>query len=188
MPECNYQIFEGETIMKRSFFLLLAVATLAGGIAFTASASRHINEEVPPVFVTQIPAGYRDWKLISVAHEEGNLNDIRAILGNEKAIKAYREGKLPFPDGTIIARIAWSYDASEENNKVFGHPQSFVAGLPKNGIQFMIKDAKKYAATGGWGYGHFNDGKPADESLMKTCYPCHQAIKGRDFVFTLYAP
>ena len=45
-----------------------------------------------------------------MAHEEGNLNDIRAILGNDKAIKAYREGKLPFPDGTIIARIAWSYD------------------------------------------------------------------------------
>ena len=63
-----------------------------------------------------------------MAHEEGNLNNLRAILGNDVAIKAYREGKLPFPDGTIIARLAWSYIPSEENNKVFGRSQSFVAG------------------------------------------------------------
>src|SRR5215510_7963523 len=62
-----------------------------------------------PTFVTEIPPGYRDWKLISVAREEGELDDIRAVLGNDVAIKAYREGKLPFPDGAIIARIAWSY-------------------------------------------------------------------------------
>ncbi len=65
-----------------------------------------------------------------MAHEEGDLNDIRAILGNDIAIKAYREGKLPFPEGTIIARIAWATSPSEENNKVFGRAQSFVAGRP----------------------------------------------------------
>jgi hypothetical protein len=126
--------------------------------------------------------------LISVAREEGNLNDIRAILGNDKAIKAYREGKLPFPDGTIIVRLAWSHDASEENNKAFGRSQSFVAGLPKNGVQFMVKDSKKYAATGGWGFGHFDDGKPAAETVLSTCYACHTAIKDRDLVFTRYSP
>jgi hypothetical protein len=114
--------------------------------------------------------------LISVAQEGGDLNDIRAILGNDIAIKTYRDGKLPFPDGAIIARIAWSYDASEENNKVFGRTQSFVAGAPKNGVQFMVKDSKKYASTGGWGYGHFDDGKSADEAVLKKCFPCHQAI------------
>jgi len=85
-------------------------------------------------------------------------------LGNDVAIKAYREGKLPFPDGTIIARLAWSYIPSEENNKVFGRPQSFVAG-PATNIQFMVKDSIKYASTGGWGFAQFNDGKPADEAL-----------------------
>jgi hypothetical protein len=45
--------------------------------------------------------------LISIAHEAGNNNDIRAVLGNDTAIKAYREPKLPFPDGTMIARLAW---------------------------------------------------------------------------------
>jgi hypothetical protein len=146
------------------------------------------NQEWYSIFVTNIPPGYRDWRLISVAREEGSLDDIRAILGNDIAIKAYREGMLPFPEGAIIARIAWSYDASEENNKTFGKAQSFVAGAPKNGVQFMVKDSKKYAETGGWGYAHFNDGKPADAAFMQSCFPCHQAIKSRDFIFTRYSP
>ena len=117
--------------MKRITFLLIAVATVAAVIASTAERHGHAHQEGTPIFVTKIPDGYRDWKLISVAHEEGELNDIRAILGNDIAIRAYREGKLPFPDGAIIARLAWSHDASEENNKAFGRPQSFVAGIPK---------------------------------------------------------
>lgn len=141
-----------------------------------------------PIFVTEIPAGYRDWRLISVAREEGDLNDIRAILGNDIAVKAYREGMLPFPDGAIIARLAWNFDASEENNRSFGRAQSFVAGAPKNGVQFMVKNSQKYAATGGWGYAHFDDGKPAAPPFMQSCFACHQAIQGRDFIFTRYAP
>lgn len=173
--------------MKRIAFLLGAVATLAGAVAFTTTASRQPDEHAAPVFVKTIPPGYRDWRLISVAREEGNLDDIRAILGNDVAIQTYREGKLPFPEGTIIARLAWSHDASEENNKVFGKAQSFVAGAPKNGVQFMVKDSKKYASTGGWGYAHFENGKPADDSVLKTCFPCHAAIKDRDYVFTRYS-
>jgi hypothetical protein len=119
---------------------------------------------------------------------------IRAVLGNDIAVKAYREGTLPFPEGSIVARIAWSYMPSEENNKVFAPAlkqdvqHSFVAGPPTNGVQFMVKDSKQYAATGGWGYAHFNDGKPAGEAFLQSCYPCHQAIKSRDFVFTRYSP
>jgi len=175
--------------MKRIIFLYLAVATL-GVVAFTACTSGHADEEAAPSSVTKIPPGYRDWKLVSVAREEGNLNDIRAILGNDTAIKAYREGTLRFPEGTIIARIAWSYVASEENNKIFGRFQSFVPGpAPDWYLQFMVKDSKKYAATGGWGFAQFNkDGKPADEAPLKTCFPCHEAIKARDFVFTRYTP
>jgi hypothetical protein len=132
--------------------------------------------------------GYRDWPVISVAREEGNLDDIRAVLGNGVAIKAYREGKLPFPDGTIIARLAWSLVASEKNDSVFGRPQSFVAGTPKEGVQFMIKDSKKYASTGGWGFEQYFNGKPVDAAVLKTCFPCHEPAKASDFVFTHYAP
>ena len=80
------------------------------------------------MFVDKIPSGYSDWRLISVAHEEGNLHSLGAILGNDLAIKAYREGQLPFPDGTIIAALHWRHVPSEENNKIFGRSQSFVAG------------------------------------------------------------
>jgi len=175
--------------MKRINLLLIAVATLAGAVAFATAVPRHSNQEAAPIFVTTIPAGYRDWRLISVAHEEGELNDIRAILGNDEAISAYRGGKLPFSEGTIIARIAWRHVPSEENNKVFGRAQSFVPGdAPPWYLQFMVKDSKKYAATGGWGYAQFDkDGKPGPESDLKKCFPCHQAIKDRDFVFTRYS-
>ena len=174
--------------MKRMTLLLVALTGLAVVFGFTTTASRHVADDPAPVFVTKIPTGYRDWKLVSVAHEEGNLNDIRAILGNEIAIKAYREGKLPFPEGAIIGRIAWRHVASEENNKAFGREQSFVPGeAPPWYLQFMVKDSKKYAATGGWGYAQFDkDGNPGPEADIKKCHPCHEAIKDRDFVFTRY--
>jgi hypothetical protein len=169
--------------MKRIAYFLISVATVGIVVALTATASRHGDQEAAPIFVTEIPPGYRDWKLISVAHEEGNLNSFAVVLGNDVAIKAFREGKLPFPDGTIIAALHYRHTSSEENNKVFGRAQSFVAGPPTN-VQFMVKDSKKHAATGGWGFGHFNDGKPAAEAVLKTCFPCHAAIKDRDLVLT----
>ena len=109
------------------------------------------------------------------------------MLGNDTAIKAYREGMLPFPDGTIIARLSWRYVSSAENNKVFGGEQSYVAGEPIN-VQLMVKDSKKYVSTGGWGFAQFKDGKPDEKAQLKTCFPCHEPAKARDFVFTRYAP
>jgi hypothetical protein len=172
--------------MKRITFLLVAVTALAGVVAFMDPVAGHADGDVAPVFVTEIPAGYRDWRFISVAHEEGNLNSFAAVLGNDVAIKAYSEGKLPFPDGTIIAALHFRHVASEENNKVFGRVQSFVAGPPTN-IQFMVKDSTRYASTGGWGFAHFKDSKPGDEAFMKTCFPCHEQAKANDLVFTHYA-
>jgi hypothetical protein len=174
--------------MTRSLFVLFAVGALAGVAAYMAPASGQADEEAAPIFGVKIPPGYRDWQLISVAHEEGTLNDLRAILGNDVAIKASREGKLPYPDGTIIARLAWNYDPLEESEKVFGRLQSFVAGRPKNGVQFMVKDSRKYASTGGWGFAQFDDGIPASEAMQNTCFSCHEAAKARDFVFNRYAP
>ena len=178
--------------MKRLTLLLIAVASLAGIVAFTARAPRHAAaQQAAPIFVTDIPSGYRDWRLISVAHEEGDLHSFAAVLGNDVAIKAYREGKLLFPDGTIIAALHYRHVPSEENNKVFGRDQSFVAGSPTDFyLQFMVKDSKKYAATGGWGYSSFDkDGKPStDQAMMKSCFTCHQQATAQDLVFTRYAP
>jgi len=177
--------------MKRTTLLIVLLVTLAGVASSTATTTRRTTDEAAaPIFVKTIPTGYRDWKVVSVAHEAGELNDIRAVLGNDIAIKAYRDGNLPFPEGAIVGRIAWGFVASDENNKAFGRDQSFVAGSPTNlYLQFMIKDSKKYAATGGWGYSSFDqDGKPTDEAAMKKCFPCHQKVTDRDFVFTRYAP
>jgi hypothetical protein len=106
--------------MKRLAVLLIVVAAMTGVVSFVTAPAGQASGDAVSIFVTEIPPGYRDWKLISVAHEEGQLNDIRAILGNDTTVSAYREGKLPFPEGTIIARIAWKHVPSEENNKVFG--------------------------------------------------------------------
>jgi hypothetical protein len=173
--------------MKRITLLLAAVAILAGIVVFTVPASLRAADSAAPIFVTSSPPGYRDWRLISVSHEAGNLNSIGAVLGNDVAIKAYRESTLPFPDRTIIAALHYGHVPSAENNKVFGQAQSFVPGAPTN-IQFMVKDSTRYAATGGWGFATFVDGKPAPAASMKSCFPCHNQAKATDLVFTRYAP
>src|SRR6266545_5863772 len=117
--------------MRRVVFVLVAVVALAGVVASMAPASGQADQEAAPIFGLKIPPGYRDWRLISVAHEEGNLNDLRAILGNDVAIKASREGKLPYPDGTIIARLAWSYDPLEESEKAFAVSNLSWPGNPR---------------------------------------------------------
>src|SRR5580693_3059653 len=99
--------------MKRIVYVPVAAMALAGLVAYLAAASGHAAGEAVPIFGIKVQAGYRDWKLVSVAHEAGNLNDIRAILGNDMAIKAFREGKASFPDGAVVARLAWNYVPSE---------------------------------------------------------------------------
>jgi cytochrome P460 len=175
--------------MKRTFICSSVVAAATCFIALMPIEVGGADDDASPIFGVKLPAGYRDWQMVSVAHEAGSINDIRAILGNDIAMKAYREGTRPFPDGAIIARLAWKYVPSDENNAIFGQAQSFVPGTATN-VQISVKDSKTYADTGGWGYGQFEDGKPnRGEALMKTCYPCHaRAPKSDDFVFTRYAP
>ena len=180
---------------------VIALTVVLSAIAFIASAAGQGNGEADPVYGITLPAGYRDWPLITVARVGAPVNDMRAKLGNDVAIKAYRGGALPFPDGTIIARLAWKQTTSEENNRAVGPlvekqlgsetaqkllSESFIAG-PATNVQFMVKDSKKYASTGGWGFAQFTDGKPDGEALHKTCFACHAPAKDRDFVFTRYS-
>jgi hypothetical protein len=173
--------------MKRIAFFLATLAVLCGTIAVRTSVSAQTAAQAAPSYGFTIPPGYRDWRLISLAHEEGSLHSFAAVLGNDVAIKACREGTLPFPDGTIIATLHYSHVSSEENNKVFGQSQSFVPGAPTN-IQFMYKNAKEYAATGGWGFAQFKDGKPDSKASLNACFPCHNQVKARDLIFARYAP
>jgi hypothetical protein len=186
-----------EIRMKTTRMVAVAVLIVATGVTLAQAP----DEAAAPIYGVKIPAGYRDWTLISVARVGTPLNDMRAKLGNDVAIRAYREGKTPFPDGTIIARLAYNQTMSEENNQAiravleqaYGSEtaqkilaESFVAG-PASNVQFMVKDSKKYASTGGWGFAQFTNGKADGEALHKTCFPCHAPAKDRDFVFTRYS-
>jgi len=156
----------------------------AGTVSNSSNAS--------PIYGVTIPPGYRDWKVIAVNHlVTDKIDQLRAQLGNEIAIKAFKEGTVPFPDGTIIAALHWTHVASEDNNKAlagaFPGAKSFVIGSDVN-VQFMLKDSKKYAATGGWGFADFKNGKPGDKALHEACFPCHEPAKAHDFVFARYAP
>ncbi|MGA8236566.1 MAG: cytochrome P460 family protein, partial [Candidatus Sulfotelmatobacter sp.] len=91
--------------MKHLTFFLVTVATVAGLVTIITAARVHADAEPGAPYVTEIPEGYRDWKWISSAHEAGNLNSLGAVLGNDVAFKAFRDGKLPYPDGTIIAAL-----------------------------------------------------------------------------------
>jgi len=188
--------------MKRIVVLVIAVG-MSGGLSSMTPAFGQAQKEASPIYGVKIPAGYPDWKLISVARVGPPVNDLRVKLGNDLAIKAYRANKVPFPDGAIIARLAWNQAMSEENNKVFAafarqqglteeQVQNVLAGSIVAGslrdVQFMVKNSKKYASTGGWGFGEFKDGKPTGEDVHKTCFACHEPGKDRDFVFTRYAP
>jgi hypothetical protein len=174
--------------MKRVLLGVIGVVTLRAMSACVSPAARQPEGDVGSLSGMKSLREYRDWRLISVGHEEGHLDDLRAILGNDMAIDASRQGRPSFPDGAIIVRLAWGYAPLEESAEAFGSPQSHVAGRPKNGVQFMVKDSRKYAATGGWGFAQFDDGKPAGESVLATCFPCHAIVSSRDFVFNRYAP
>ena len=190
--------------MKSADYKRLALVLLASGLtAATVPALGQGDPGAAPIYGVKIPAGYRQWTMISLASVGAPLHDMRVKLGNDLAIKAYKDGTLPFPDGTIIARLAYRQAASAENEAAFraaaqaqgASPEaiakllskSYVAGAPTN-VQFMVKDSKRYAATGGWGFGEFTDGKPSGEAVLKTCFDCHAPARAHDFVFTRWAP
>jgi hypothetical protein len=179
--------------MKWISYLLVAAAVVTVIAAKSTPASGHADDEAAPIYGVKIPDGYRDWSLIAVnqLHIPGKGDQLRAQLGNDIAIKAIKEGTLPYPDGSMIVALHWSRVVSENNNKVLSGPfpgdESYVVGSRLN-MQVMVKDSKKYAASGGWGFADFTDGKPGDKALHETCFPCHEPAKDRDYVFTRYAP
>ncbi|MET1026132.1 MAG: cytochrome P460 family protein [Dongiaceae bacterium] len=158
---------------------MLASAAFAG---MSSAAGPATADSASPIYGVTIPDGYRQWEFIAPAEEAAPLNELRVILGNPLALQAYRAGTLPFPDGTILVKLAWKRVPSTE------FPPASIPGAATT-VQVMVKDSRKYAASGGWGFGRFMDGKPVDEAQHKTCFACHEAnVKNHDFVFTRLAP
>ena len=129
------------------------------------------DDEGSRIFGVKIPVGYRQSEMVGMSHEAGNLDELRGILGNALAIKAFRDGTLPFPYGATIAKLTWKHVPSVGDDAALGSMRAFVPGAA-TALQIMVKDSKKYAATGGWGFGRFIGGKPVDEAQHATCFPC----------------
>ena len=148
----------------------------------TNARAQRVDESASPIFGVTIPLDSRRWEMVAPSHEAGTLDELRGLLGNAVAMKAYRGDTLSFPDGSVLAKLAWKHVPSTEMEGAFvpGHTTT---------VQIMVKDSKKYAATGGWGFGRFIDGKAVDEAQHQTCFACQLAnVKDHDFVFTRYAP
>ena len=99
---------------------LFALAAISVTVEYTAFASEGVDAVGGPTFLVEMPRGYRDLSLISVSRLTAGdgRKQLRAELGNDVAMKAYRAGTLPFPDGAIIAALHWKEVPSEENTKV----------------------------------------------------------------------
>jgi hypothetical protein len=123
---------------------------------------------------------YMTWKVIAPSYRE-DKDQIRIITGNEIAVTALRSGKKPLPDGSVLAKVAW---------KAEKHPSFPVATIPGSFVQveFMLKDAKKYKETGGWGFARFlgSNLKPygKDPSFVNECFGCHIPVANNDYLYT----
>ena len=111
--------------MKSLSHFGFASATALCVIASMAFSAAYADETASPIYGVTIPVGYRQWELIAPSHE-ALLDELRGILGNPVAMKAYRKGTLPFPDGTILAKVAWKHVPSAEDNGALGQFQAFV--------------------------------------------------------------
>lgn len=133
----------------------------------------------------QLPVGYEKWSLLAPSHRTDN-NTIRVVLGNDVAMEAARVGNTnPWPDGSILAKIVWK-DAENPDWPKAVAPGDFVHA------EFMIKDAGKFAETGGWGFARWKGLNLApygdDASFVQECYDCHLPVKENDYVFSRPAP
>jgi hypothetical protein len=179
------------TLLTVSVTVLLAV--VAAGAAI--SAQDKYTVKVTNGLAFSEFRGYEGWQTISVSHNGPHL---AVILGNPAMIDAYKAGipgnGKPFPDGAKMAKVHWE---AKKNETAPGQP--FQAGAQSD-VDFMAKDSKRFADSGGWGYGAFEydaatdtftpattADKPPQANDAKCGFGCHTIVKGRDYVFTDYA-
>jgi hypothetical protein len=174
-----------------AMFVVLLLAVLA---ASADSAKDKYALKVPGGLAFSEVKGYESWQLVSISQDGGK---VAAILANPTMIKAYQDG-IPangksFPDGSKMAKIHWTPKSMET------FPAATVPGA-QHDADFMVKDSKRFADSGGWGWGAFEydaatdkfrpattADKPPQEHDAKCGFACHTTVKNRDYVFTEYA-
>jgi hypothetical protein len=187
---------EGDTTMKTSTLISLgisaSIAVFATGVAI--SAQDKYTLQVPNGLAFSEFRGYEDWAVIAISENGGRM---AAILGNPAMIGAYRDGipgnGKPFPDGAKMAKIHWNPKKQE------AYPGEPMVPNTQHDVDFMVKDSKRFADSGGWGYGAFDydtasdtfkpattADEPPQEHDAKCGYACHTVVQNRDYVFTEY--
>ena len=174
--------------MKRKSKLAIAIATavLAGLGGTAVYAQDKYSLKSPSGIAFSDFRGYEDWAVVSSARTDEVL---KVIVANPTMIKAYKAGVpgngQPFPEGSKIAKLQWSFKKSTE--------ATFVVDVPDAPTQaFLIeKDSKRFPKTGGWGYALFNhdvaSGKMTADPATADCgHACHVAVKAKDYIFHPY--
>ncbi len=171
--------------------MVTGVFALAGGLATPAQDKYTLK--VPSGLAFSEFRGYEAWQVVSIS-QDGNL--MAAILADPAMIKAYLGGVpgngKPFPDGARLAKIHWN------PKKMETFPAATVPGT-QHDVNFMVKDSKRFANTGGWGYAVFEydaasdtfrpgtqTDKPPQGNDAGCGFACHTIVKTRDYVFTQY--
>ena len=180
---------------KRLLTIAIGTAWVAILCGTAISAQDKYTVQVPDGLALSECRGYESWELISISQ---NGPAVAAILGNPAMIEGYQAGMpangKPFPDGAKMAKVHWKPTVKD------AYPgQPTVPGAQVN-VDCMVKDSKRFADSGGWGYGAFDYDaatdtfKPADETATppqahdaKCGFACHTVVKNRDYVFTDYA-
>jgi len=173
------------TRLQSWLMAIIAVAlAVLGGRAI--SAQDKYTAQVPNGLAFSEFKGYEDWKVISVSHS-GDV--LAVILGNPEMIAAYQAGVpgngKPFPDGAKMAKIHWNAKKSAEAPAPTAVPDSL------HDVDVMVRDSKRFANSGNWGYGQFNYDSASDSFTPQgdgaACgFSCHTIVKSKDYVFTAY--
>jgi hypothetical protein len=176
-----------------SMSVTVSLVVLATGVAI--SAQDKYTVKVPNGLAFSEFRGYESWQAISVSHNGPHL---ALILGNPAMIAAYKAGipgnGKPFPDGAKMAKLHWNPKKND------AQPGSPLQPDTQSDVDFMVKDSKRFADSGGWGYGVFEydtatdtftpgttAAQPPQNNDAKCGFGCHTIVKNRDYVFTDYA-
>src|SRR5262252_4900295 len=174
--------------------VLVSIAVLVTGISISAQDKDKYAVKVPNGLAFSEFRGYEDWPVIAIS---GNGGKIAVIVGNQAMIDAYRAGVpdngKPFPDGARMAKIHWIPKKQET------YPGQPIVPGTQHDVDFMVKDSKRFADSGGWGYAEFEydaasqtfrpgntTDTPPQENDAKCGVACHTIVKNRDYVFTEY--
>ncbi len=175
--------------------LAVTVAGVLAVLGLSLVAQDKYSVRVPGGLVFSEFRGYEDWQTVAVSQSAAGIN---VILANRVMIDAYRAGVpgngKPFPEGSKTVKIAWKPEKSTEAPD----PTTVVPGT-LNGVGFMVRDSKRFADSGGWGWAQFkydaasdrftpftSSDTPPQRNDAKCGFACHTIAKKKDYIFTAY--